>query len=140
LSPASKSPDDEHLLQRGDALGGLPLLVQAEDRVQDGEPENHDPGAPLLERGDAHDRGAHEDELHQVAVLAEECVPAGLGRRLHQLVRPYLGAAPLYLARGEALSRVDAEPLARLVDGEPVPGDDVPPGGLDSRRRSGHRE
>ena len=62
--------DHEHLLERGDALGRLALLVQAEDRVDDGDAENREPSPELLERDDAHDRRADEDELHQVAVLA----------------------------------------------------------------------
>ncbi len=84
--------DDEHLLQRGDAFRRLALLVQAEDRVQDGEPEDDDPRRELLEGGDAHDRGADEHELHEVAVLAQERVPCGFLRGLRQLVRPHLAA------------------------------------------------
>ena len=80
----------EHLLERGDALRRLPLLVQAEDRVEHGQADDHDPGAELLQRDDADDRGADEDELHQVAVLAQERPPAGLRLRLVELVRAVL--------------------------------------------------
>ena len=64
--------DQEHLLERGDALRRLALLVEAEDRVQHGQADDHETGRPLLQRDDADDRGAEQDELHQVAVLAEE--------------------------------------------------------------------
>ena len=97
--------DQQHLLERGDALGGLALLVQAEDRVEHGQADDHDAGRPLLQRDDADDRGAEQDELHQVAVLAEERLPARLLLPLRELVRPDLGAAPLDLGRVEARAR-----------------------------------
>jgi len=134
VSPSVR-PDHEHLLQRGDALCRLALLVEAEDGVEDGEPEDHDPGAEVLQRGDADDRGADEDKLHQVAVLAQERVPCRLLRGLRQLVRPHLTAPPLDLGRGEPLQRVDAEPLAHLLGGQPVPGDNLPAGALGRRER-----
>ena len=90
--------DQEHLLERGDALGRLALLVQAEDRVEHGQADDHDPGRELLQRDDADDRGAEQDELHQVAVLAEERPPARLLLRLGELVRAVL-------ARGAARPR-----------------------------------
>ena len=74
--------DQEHLLERGDALRGLALLVEAQDRVQHGQADDHETRGPLLERDDADDRGAEEDELHQVAVLPEERPPARLLLRL----------------------------------------------------------
>ena len=90
--------DHEHLLERGDALGRLPLLVQAQDRVQHRDAEDREPRAELLKGDHADDRRPDEDELHQVAVLAQERVPARLLRLLGQLVRPVLRAALLDLA------------------------------------------
>ena len=79
--------DQEHLLERGDALRRLALLVQAQDRVEHGQADDHDPGRELLQGDDADDRRAEQDELHQVAVLAEERPPARLLLRLRELVR-----------------------------------------------------
>ena len=79
--------DDQHLLERGDALGGLALLIEAEDRVEHGQADDHDAGGELLEGDDADDRGAEQDELHQVAVLAQKRLPAWLRLRLRELVR-----------------------------------------------------
>ena len=95
------SPDDEHLLERGDALGRLALLVQAEDRVEHRQAEDHEAGGELLQGNDADDRGAEQDELHQVPVLAQERLPAGLLPRLLELVRADLLAALLDLGRLE---------------------------------------
>ena len=89
----------QHLPERRDALGRLALLVQAHHRVQHRQPDDHEPGGELLERDDADDRGPDEHELHQVAVLAQERLPAGLLRRLGELVRPVPRAPALDLAR-----------------------------------------
>ena len=56
--------------------------------------------------------GAEQHELHQVAVLAQERVPARLLRLLGELVRPVLRARRFSTsARGQAGPRVDAERL-----------------------------
>ena len=101
------SPDDEHLLERGDALGRLALLVQAEDRVEHGQAEDHEAGGELLQGDDADDRGAEQDELHQVAVLAQERLPAGLLPRLRRACsgRPAHGAARPPPPRARAAGR-----------------------------------
>ncbi len=44
------SPDHEHLLERGDALGRLALLVQAQYRVEDGQADDDEPRGELLQR------------------------------------------------------------------------------------------
>ncbi len=113
--------DQEHLLERGDALGGLALLVEAQDRVQHGQADDHETGRPLLQRDDADDRGAEEDELHQVAVLAEERLPARLLLRLGELVRADLRPAPLDLGGVQPGPRVDAELRGGVVRGQAVP-------------------
>ncbi len=113
--------DHEHLLERGDALGRLALLVQAQHRVDDGDAEDREPRPELLERDDAHDRGADEDELHQVAVLAHERVPAGLLRLLGEPVRPVFRAPLLNLGRVEAGSRVHGETRVDLLRRQAVP-------------------
>ena len=127
--------DHEHLLQGGDALGRLALLVQAEDRVDHGHAEDDEARAELLQRDDAHDRRSDEDELHEVAVLAQECVPAGLLLRLGQLVRTVLLAAALDLGGIEPFPRIDSELRTRLVCRQPVPYL-VPRSGLIHGRRS----
>ena len=78
------------------------------------------PGRPLLERDDADDRGAEQDELHQVAVLAQERLPARLLLRLRELVRADLRPAPLDLGGVETGPRIDLEPGACLVRGQTV--------------------
>ena len=55
------------------------------------------PVRELLQRDDADDRGAEQDELHQVAVLAQERPPARLLLRLRELVRADLRPTPLDL-------------------------------------------
>jgi hypothetical protein len=114
-------PDQQHLLERRHALGGLAFLVQAEDRVEHRQAEDCETGRELLQRDDADDRGAEQDVLHEVAVLAKERVPAGLLRRLRELVRPVLRAPLLDVGRVEPGRRVDAELRARFLGGPPVP-------------------
>ncbi len=119
--PAGVRMDQEHFLERGDALGGLALLVQAEDGVEHRQADDHDPGRPLLERDHADDRCAEQDELHEVAVLAEERVPAGLLLPLRELVRPDLRAAPVDLGCIEARTGIHAELCQRVRRGQSVP-------------------
>ena len=88
---------DQHLAQRGDALGGLALLVQAHHRVEDGQPDHDQPGRHVLQRDDADHRGAEQHELHQVAVLAQERLPTRLLGLLGQPVRPVLAGAAIDL-------------------------------------------
>ena len=118
--------DQEHLLERGHALGRLALLVQAENGVEHGQPEDRDPRGELLERDHAHDRGADEDELHQVAVLAQERVPARLLLGLRELVRAVLRAPPLDVVGIETPGGVDLELRADVVGLHPMPRDRVP--------------
>jgi hypothetical protein len=113
--------DQEHLLERGDALGGLALLVETEDGVEHGQAEDRDPRRELLERDDAHDRGAEKHVLHEVAVLAQEGVPARFLRRFSELVRPVLRAPLLDLARVEAGCGIDTQPRRDFVGGRAVP-------------------
>src|SRR5262249_4193798 len=92
-------------------------------RVEDGQPDDRDPRAELLQRSHADDRSTEEDELHQVAVLAQERVPARLRLRLGKLVRADLGAPLLHFGRVEPGLRVDAELRADLLGGQVVPRD-----------------
>ena len=62
----------QHLLEGGQARLGLGLLPQAEHRVEDRQADQHDRGARLAGDHLVHDRRAHQDDLHQVLVLAEE--------------------------------------------------------------------
>ena len=115
------SPDDEHLLERGDALGRLALLVQAKDRIEHGQAEDHETRRELLQRNDADDRGAEQDELHQVAVLAQKRLPPRLFLRLRELVRAYLLTAPPDFDRLEPMPWVDGELLTRALRRQNVP-------------------
>ena len=107
----------EHLLQRGDALGRLALLVQAEHRVEHGQADDDDAGRELLQRDDADDRGAEQDELHQVAVLAQKRLPAGLLLRLRELVR----ARPAHAAARPRRRRARAPGRRRAARTPPPP-------------------
>ena len=51
-------------------------------------PEDHQPGRDILQGDDADHRRTDQHQLHQVAVLAQEGLPAGLLGLLGQLVRP----------------------------------------------------
>ena len=118
----------------------LPSWFRPSTAFSDGQPEDHEPGAELLQGDDADDRRADQHELHQVAVLAQEGVPAGLLLRLGELVRPHLRAAALDLGGVEPVLRVDPEPGARLLGRQPVPGDHVPARPLGRRGCRRHRE
>ena len=52
------------------------------------------PVGDFLQRNDADDRGAEQDELHQVPVLAQKRLPTRLFLRLREFVRAYLLTAP----------------------------------------------
>ena len=114
--------DQEHLLERRDALRRLALLVEAQHRVQHGQADDHEAGRPLLQRDDADDRGAEQHELHQVAVLPKERLPGRLLLRLRELVRADLRPSPLDLGGVETGPRIDLEPGACLLRGQTVPG------------------
>ena len=115
------SPDHEHLLERGDALCRLALLVQAQHRIQHGQADDDEARGELLQGNHADDGGAEEDELHQVAVLAQKCLPARLLLRLRELVRADPLTAPLDLGGLEPARRVDTELRARFLRGKRVP-------------------
>ena len=112
---------DQHLAQRGDALGGLALLVQAHHRVEDRQAEDDQAGRDVLQGDDADHRRADEHQLHQVAVLAQERLPAGLLGLLGQLVRP-VPLPPLeHLGGAQADGRIDVQPATRVSGVELVP-------------------
>ena len=115
------SSDHEHLLERGDALGRLALLIQAQDSIEDGQADDDEPGGELLQRDHADGGGADEDELHQVAVLAEKRLPARLLLRFRELVRADLLTTALDLGSLEPARRVDAELRACLLRRHAVP-------------------
>ena len=64
--------DDHHLLERGDARLGLALLVQAQERVEQGEEHEDHAGRELAGQEQADDAGHQQHDLHRVLVLAEE--------------------------------------------------------------------
>ena len=100
--------DQEHLLECAAAFGGLALLVQAQDRVQHGQADDHDAGRPLLGATMLTIAAPSRTSLHQVAVLPRERSPARLLLRLGELVRPVLRPASLDLGGVEPGPRVDA--------------------------------
>jgi hypothetical protein len=119
--PPHPGLDDHRLLQGGDGRGGLPLLVQALDRVEQSQQDQQDARAELLDRIQAADAGREQHELHRVAVLADERVPARLGPAGGELVR----AEPLRpsgrLGRTQAALPVHPFGLQDLVGAERVP-------------------
>ena len=68
----------QHLLQRGEARLGLRLLTQAEHGVEHRQADQHERRAHFAGDDLVHHRGADEDDLHQVLVLAQEGVEGGL--------------------------------------------------------------
>jgi hypothetical protein len=60
--------------------------MQALHRVEQRQQDQQDARAELLERVEAADAGREQHELHRVAVLPDECVPAGLGPAGGELV------------------------------------------------------
>ena len=60
---------DQHLAERGDALGRLALLVKTHHGVDDGETDDDQPCRDFLQRDDADDGGSEQHQLHEVAVL-----------------------------------------------------------------------
>ena len=115
----------------------LPSWFRPRTAFKHRQADDHHAGRELLERDDADDRGAEQDELHEVAVLAQERSPARLLLRLLELVRPEPLAPPLYLGGVEARGRIDAELVACLLRCEGVPGSRAPKSGQvshDARR------
>jgi hypothetical protein len=119
--PPHPALDDHHLLQGGDGRSGLPLLMQALDRVEQRQQDQQDARAELLERVEAADAGGEQHELHRVGVLAEERVPAGFGLAGGELVR----AEPLdprgHLGRAETALPVHPFGAQDLIGAERVP-------------------
>ena len=77
-----------HLRQRGDALLGLRLLAQPDDRVEQGQAGQHQRRADVAGHDEVHDRGHQQDDLHEVLVLPQERLQRGLLLRRGQLVGP----------------------------------------------------
>ena len=68
-----------------------------------------------------HHRRTHQDDLHQVLVLAKERLEARLGLLGGEHVGPVGLAAPLHLAARQALRRVHVEAAGHLVGRQLVP-------------------
>jgi hypothetical protein len=98
---APPDPGDglHHLRQRLDALLRLGLLAQADHRVEHRQPGQHDRGADVAGDDQVDDGRGQQDDLHEVAVLAQE--------RLE---------ARLLLGPGEPVRAVRLQPAARLLD------------------------
>ena len=112
----------QHLLERGEARLGLRFLTEAEHGVEDGEPEQHEGRAGLAGHDLVHDRGSHEDDLHQVLVLPQEGVQRRFLGLAGELVGPVPGLAFADLARGQPSDGVDVEQLGGFVGGLAIPG------------------
>ena len=113
--------DDHHLLQGGDGRGGLPLLLQAHDRVEQRQQDQQQAGAELLERVQATDASGEQHELHRVRVLASERAPAGLGVASGELVRAELPGPRGRLGRAQTTLAVHPFGLQDLIGAERVP-------------------
>src|SRR5262249_26082373 len=116
---------------------GLPLLPQAEDRVEQRQEDQYQAGLELLDRVKAHDARHQQHDLHRIRVLADERAPPGLLLGLGELV----GAEPLgprrHLGRAQAALRVDLLGLEDLAGAERVPDGAVGPGRRAGRGRPG---
>ena len=104
--PPHPGRDDHHLLQGGDRRGGLSLLPQAHDRVEQCQQDQQQARAELPERVQAADAGREQHDLHRVAVLAQERVPARLGLARGQLVRAEPPGPGGSLSRAQATAPV----------------------------------
>ena len=114
--------DDHHLLERGDARVRLALLVQAHRGVEQRQADEHDAGGDLAGQEQAEHAGRQQDDLHRVAVLAQERLPARLLRRLGELVRAVLGSTRVCLGLRQSALERHALPLERGLWREGVPG------------------
>ena len=130
--------DDHHLRQCRHRRRGLALLAEAEHRVEQRQQQDHDPRAGLLDRVDRDQARGEQDDLHRVAVLAQERVQPRLRLRLRERVRPVALEALGGLGAGQARARIDGQLLQRLGGRQHVPGRCLGRGGR--RRGDGHRE
>jgi len=92
LGPVAAHPGGRlhHRLQGVHRAFGLALLPHPDHRVQHGQQDQQDPGAPLLD--DQRHHGRHEqDDLHVRPVLVQKPAPARLGLLLRQRVRAVRG-------------------------------------------------
>src|SRR5438045_5299495 len=103
-----------HLLQRGDAGGGFPLLVQPEERIEQGEDDQEDAGQQLIGDEQADDARHQEDDLHRVSVLAQECLPARLLLFLGKLIEAEALASLRRLFGAQAAIGIDVLRLERV--------------------------
>ena len=85
--------DDHHLLEGRHARRGLALLVEAHRSVEERQQDQHDAGRELVRDEQAQNAGDEEDDLHRVAVLADERLPARLLLRIGELVGAELRTA-----------------------------------------------
>jgi len=103
------------------AAVAFPSWCRPSTRVEKRQQDQQDARAELLERVEAADAGREQHELHRVAVLAEERVPAGLGLASGELVR----AEPLgprgRLGRAETALSIHPFGVQDLIDAERVP-------------------
>ena len=107
--------DDHHLRERRDRRRRLALLAEAEHRVEQGQQQDHDPGAGLLDRIDAEITPATSRTICIGSwYWRSERAPARLGLGLGELVRPVRAAALGGLGCSSARAAVRrAEPGSR---------------------------
>jgi len=118
---ARASLDEHHLLEGRHRLRRLALLVEPEDSVEEREEEHDDPGSVLVQRPDAADADDEQDDLHGVAVLADEGAPARLGLGLGELVRAVLRLPRRDLGGRQAVLDVDLQLPGDVLAGKRVP-------------------
>ena len=119
--PSHAGRHDQHLPQRGDALGCLALLVQPHHGVDDGETDDDQTCRDFLEGDDADHRRTDEHQLHEVAVLPQEGFPAGLLCLLGELVRAIPRPALGHLGGAQTDCGIDLQPLADLIGRQAIP-------------------
>ena len=104
LAAAAHAGDGlHHLGERLDALLGLCLLTQPDHGVEQGEPRQHHRGAQLPGHDQVDDCRDQQHDLHEVLVLPQERLEAGLLLAAGELV----GAVALQSARGLRLAQAD---------------------------------
>src|SRR3954447_2857392 len=112
--PADPCRRLQHRPQRVHRALGLALLPQPDDRVQDGEHEEEDRGAPFGDQCRDH-RGGHQDDLHVAAVLLGEPQPARPRLLLGERVRTVRAQPLRHGGCRQPGVRVDCERLHDVV-------------------------
>ncbi len=99
----------------------LDSWLQAQDGVEDGQAQQNQRGAQLLGDDLVDDGGAHQEDLHEVPVLAQEGLPARLLLLGGQDVGAVLLQALLRLGRAQTTRGIDPQLLGNLRRRQGIP-------------------